>query len=72
MLGLQLPRRYARAVLSCTAAGDVSVTCKLKSRTLVSATGVHAAVMRLPLSFDAVRISCTSKTKLVCVAKKTS
>jgi hypothetical protein len=71
-LGLQLPRRYARAVLSCKAVGDVSVSCRLVSRTLVGATGVHVAVMKLPQSFDTVRISCTSRTKLVCVVKRVS
>jgi hypothetical protein len=72
MLGLQLPRRYSKAVLACNSTDGVRVACKLASRTLVARTGVHAAVMRLPQSFKSVRVSCTSRTKLVCVAKRVS
>ena len=71
-LGLQLPRRYSRAVLSCRAAGAVRVACKIAKTTLVTATGVHAAVFRLPKSFHIVRITCTSRTKLACAVKRLS
>jgi hypothetical protein len=72
MLALELPRRYAKAVLSCRATAEVSVSCKVVKRSLIVATGAHAAVMRLPQSFDTVRISCTTRTKLACIVKRLS
>ena len=71
-MALQLPRRYSKAVLACRAVGAVKVACKIVSRTVVSAQGVHAFVMRLPQTFLSVRISCTSQTKLACVVKRVS
>jgi hypothetical protein len=65
-LELRLPRQYVKAALVCDAGGDVSVRCKVVSRALSTARGVRIGVVRLPDSFQTVRISCTNRSTLVC------
>ena len=70
-LELQLPRRYAEAGLTCRTDAKTRVSCRITSRTLVTATGVHTAVVRLPNAFTAIRLACgTVKSKFGCKLRK--
>jgi len=70
-LEVQLPRRYAKVVLTCRSDAKPSVTCRISSRKMTTATGVRVAVLRLPVSFATVRIACgTVKAKFGCKLQK--
>ena len=69
-LALSLPRQYTTAALVCAASGNVSVRCNVISRTLSTATGVRTGVLRLPKSFQSVRISCTNRNTLTCTVRR--
>jgi hypothetical protein len=68
-LALRLPRVYTRATLVCAANGEVSVRCKVVSRATSTAAGVRMDVVRLPTSFQSVRISCTDRSTLACAVR---
>lgn len=70
-LELQLPRSYAKALLTCTADAKTRLACRITSRTLSGATGVRVAIVRLPNPFTTVRLACgTAKSKFACKLQK--
>ena len=60
-LALRLPRQYVKAGLVCAVSGDVSVRCKVVSRTLEhghrSSDGRRSAAEELPVGADLVHES---------------
>jgi hypothetical protein len=69
-LALLLPRFYVKATLVCAAKGDVSIRCKVLSRTTSTGIGVRTDIVRLPTSFQSVRISCTDRSALACTIRR--
>ena len=65
-LELQLPRRYPKLTMLCQAKSATEIACRVMSRTITRATGIHVVVLKLPNRTGAVHIACATTTKFAC------